>query len=195
MNETKLGNPAVVGLAGFGMTTLILQFHNLGWVGIGPVLWLGLLFGGGAQLIAGLLEFKTGNNFGFCAFTGYGAFWISLCLYLIFGTNKALDNLYPVLKLTGHDLGIYLVMWTLFTGILFVAAMKHHGTLALIFLTLLLGFIGLDFKELAGNQLLGTLAAWDLILCALLAWYLMAHVVFEEAGINLPVGKPWIKDR
>ncbi len=195
MNETKLGNPAVVGLAGFGMTTLILQFHNLGWVGIGPVLWLGLLFGGGAQLIAGLLEFKTGNNFGFCAFTGYGAFWISLCLYLIFGTNKALDNLYPVLKLTGHDLGIYLVMWTIFTGILFVAAMKHHGTLALIFLTLLLGFLGLDFKELAGNQLLGTLAAWDLILCALLAWYLMAHVVFEEAGINLPLGKPWIKDR
>jgi hypothetical protein len=195
MNETKLGNPAVVGLAGFGMTTLILQFHNLGWVGIGPVLWLGLLFGGGAQLIAGLLEFKTGNNFGFCAFTGYGAFWISLCLYLIFGTNKALDNLYPVLKLTGHDLGIYLVMWTIFTGILFVAAMKHHGTLALIFLTLLLGFLGLDFKELAGNQLLGTIAAWDLILCALLAWYLMAHVVFEEAGINLPVGKPWIKDR
>jgi hypothetical protein len=195
MNETKLGNPAVVGLAGFGMTTLILQFHNLGWVGIGPVLWLGLLFGGGAQLIAGLLEFKTGNNFGFCAFTGYGAFWISLCLYLIFGTNKALDNLYPVLKLTGHDLGIYLVMWTIFTGILFIAAMKHHGTLALIFLTLLLGFLGLDFKELAGNQLLGTIAAWDLILCALLAWYLMAHVVFEEAGINLPVGKPWIKDR
>ena len=193
MSEEKIGNPAVVGLAGFGMTTLILQFHNLGWVGFGPVLWLGLLFGGSAQLIAGLLEFKTGNNFGFCAFTGYGAFWISLCLYLIFGTNKALDNLYPVLKLTGHDLGIYLVMWTLFTGILFVAAMKHHGTLALIFLTLLLGFLGLDFKELAGNALLGTIAAWDLILCALLAWYLMAHLVFAEAGINLPLGKPWIK--
>jgi succinate-acetate transporter protein len=195
MNEEKIGNPAVVGLAGFGMTTLILQFHNLNWVGIGPVLWLGLLFGGSAQLIAGLLEFKTGNNFGFCAFTGYGAFWISLCLYLIFGTNKELDNLYPVLKMTGHDLGIYLVMWTIFTGILFIASMKHHGTLALIFLTLLLGFLGLDFKELAGNKLLGTIAAWDLILCALLAWYLMAHVVFAEAGINLPLGKPWIKSR
>ena len=56
MNEAKLGNPAVVGLGGFGMTTLCLQFHNLGWVGIGPVLWLGLIFGGSAQLIAGLLE-------------------------------------------------------------------------------------------------------------------------------------------
>ncbi|MEJ2475455.1 MAG: GPR1/FUN34/YaaH family transporter, partial [Desulfobacterales bacterium] len=84
-------------------------------------------------------------------------------------------------------------MWTFFTFILFIASMKHHSTLAWIFLTLLLGFIGLDFKELAGNQILGTIAAWDLIVCALLAWYLMAHVVFAEAGINLPVGKPWIK--
>jgi succinate-acetate transporter protein len=193
MNEAKLGNPAVVGLGGFGMTTLILQFHNLGWVGIGPVLWLGLVFGGSAQLVAGLLEFKTGNNFGFCAFSGYGAFWISLCFYLIFGTNAELIKAYPVLKLTGPDLGWFLVVWTIFTGILFIASMKHHSTLALIFLTLLLGFIGLDFKELAGNQLLGTIAAWDLIVCALLAWYLMAHVVFAEAGINLPVGKPWIK--
>lgn len=192
MSETKLGNPAVVGLAGFGMTTLILQFHNLGWVGIGPVLWLGIMFGGSAQLVAGLLEFKTGNNFGFCAFTGYGAFWIALCFYLIFGTNSTLVEAYPVLKLTGHDLGIFLLMWTFFTAILFIPAMKHHGTLAWIFLTLLLGFIGLDFKELAGSQILGTIAAWDLILCALLAWYLMAHVIFAESDIHLPVGKPWL---
>ncbi len=169
MSDAKIGNPAVVGLAGFGMTTLILQFHNLGWVGLGPVLWLGLLFGGSAQLVAGLLEFRTGNNFGFCAFTSYGAFWISLCLYIIFGSNKELMNLYPVLKMTGHDLGIFLLVWTLFTGVLFVASLKHNGTLALVFLTLFLGFVGLDFKELAGSQALGTLAAWDLIICALLA--------------------------
>ena len=193
MSDVKLGNPAVVGLAGFGMTTLCLQFHNLGWVDIGPVLWLGLLFGGSAQLVAGLLEFKTGNNFGFCAFTGYGAFWISLCFYVIFGTNAELIKMYPTLKLTGHGLGIFLLMWTFFTAILFIASLKHHSTLAWIFLTLLLGFIGLDFKELAGNKLLGTLAAWDLIVCALLAWYLMAVAVFAEAGIKLPVGGPWIK--
>ena len=160
--EVKLGNPAVVGLAGFGMTTLILQFHNLGLVGIGPVLWIGLLFGGTAQLVAGFLEFKTGNNFGFCAFSGYGAFWISLCFYLIYGTNAKLVADYPVLKFDGHGLGIFLLMWTFFTFILFIASMKHHGALAIIFLTLLLGFIGLDLKELAGSELAGTLAAWDL---------------------------------
>ena len=37
MNEEKIGNPAVVGLGGFGMTTLILQFYNLGWVGVCPI--------------------------------------------------------------------------------------------------------------------------------------------------------------
>ncbi len=185
----------MVGLGGFGMTTLILQCHNLGWCGIGPVLWLGLCFGGSAQLVAGLLEFKTGNNFGFCAFTGYGAFWIALCFYVIFGTNAELVKSYPVLKLTAHDLGFYLVMWTFFTGMLLVASLKHHTCLILIFITLFLGFVGLDFKKLFGNKGLGTLAAWDLIVCALLAWYLMWHVVLAEVNVNLPVGGPWIKDK
>jgi succinate-acetate transporter protein len=190
--EVKLGNPAVVGLGGFGMTTLILQFHNLGLVGLGPVIWIGLLFGGSAQLVAGLLEFKTGNNFGFCAFTGYGAFWISLCLYLIFGTNADLTKSYTALLFDGRGLGVFLLMWTFFTFILFIASMKHHTVLALLFLTLLLGFIGLDLKELAGSALAGTLAAWDLIVCALLAWYLMAAAVYADSGIKLPVGSPWL---
>ncbi len=190
--EKKLGNPAVVGLAGFGMTTLCLQFHNLGLVGIGPVLWIGLLFGGTAQLVAGLLEFGTGNNFGFCAFTGYGAFWISLCFYLIFGTNAELVKAYPGSRLLrprpGH-LPADVDLLHLHPLHRLDEAPRHPGV---IFLTLLLGFIGLDLKELAGTQRAGTLAAWDLIVCALLAWYLMAVAIYAESGINLPVGKPWI---
>lgn len=80
MAEQKQGNPAVVGLAGFGLTTLVLQFHNVGWMGIGLVVWLGLIFGGLAQMVAGLQEKSTGNNFGYCAFTSYGCFWIALAL-------------------------------------------------------------------------------------------------------------------
>ncbi len=193
MSDVKLGNPAVVGLAGFGMTTFVLQCHNLGWCGVAPVIWLGLIFGGSAQLFAGLMEFKTGNNFGFCAFTGYGAFWISLCLMLIFGTNAGLTTAYPTLAFKPVDLGFFLLAWTLFTFLLFIASMKHHGALAVIFLTLLVGFIGLDIKEFTGNAAAGTFAAYDLILCAFSALYLMAVGVFAEAGIALPVGAAWIK--
>jgi len=57
---------------------------------------------------------------------------------------------------------------------------------------LLLGFIGLDLKEFFEMKFIGTLAAYDLIVCALLAWYLMWHVVCGEAGINLPLGKAWL---
>ncbi len=195
MSQTKLGNPAVVGLGGFGMTTLILQCHNLGWCGIGPVLWIGLVFGGTAQLIAGMLEFKTGNNFGFCAFSGYGAFWIALCFYVIFGKNTELVKMYPFFKVTAKDLGFFLLMWTFFTGILFLASLKHHTGLIMIFLTLFLGFLGLTIKELAGNQVIGTVAAWILIVCAFSAWYNMAHVIFADVNIKLPVGGPWIKSK
>jgi hypothetical protein len=86
-----------------------------------PVLWIGLCFGGSAQLIAGLMEFKTGNNFGFCAFTGYGAFWISLCLMVIFGKSPDLVKSYPTLAFSANDLGFFLVAWTIFTAILFIA--------------------------------------------------------------------------
>lgn len=195
MSTVKLGNPAVVGLAGFGMTTFVLQCHNLGWCGIAPVLWLGLCFGGTAQLIAGLMEFKTGNNFGFCAFTGYGAFWISLCLMVIFGKNADLVKAYPTLAFTATDFGFYLVAWTIFTFILFIASMKHHATLAFIFLTLLLGFIGLDIKEFTGSALAGNFAAYDLLMCAFSALYLMTVAVYAESGITLPVGEAWIKDK
>lgn len=66
-------NPAVVGLAGFGLTILLLQLHNLGLCGIGPVLAMGIIFGGLAQLIAGFMEQKTGNNFGYyCLYKFWG---------------------------------------------------------------------------------------------------------------------------
>ena len=71
--------------------------------------------------------------------------------------------------------------------------MKHHTALAIIFLTLLIGFIGLDVKEFTENAAAGTFAAYDLLVCAFSALYLMTVAVYAESGIKLPVGAPWIK--
>lgn len=181
----KLGNPAVVGLAGFGGTTLMLQFHNLGLTGVGPVLWLGIVFGGLAQFLAGYQEHKMGNNFGYTAFTGYGAFWISLAAILI-AKNY---GLFPV---SATDLGWFLVMWTGFTGILLIGSVKISRAMFLTFLTLFVGFVLLDVEHFGAGEIYGTLAAIDLIACALLAWYMMAHVIYLDLfGRDvLPVGKP-----
>jgi len=184
-----MGNPAVVGLAGFGLTTMILQFHNLGLCGLGPVIACGLIFGGLAQLMAGLQEFKVGNNFGYSAFTSYGAFWISLSIILLF-------NKYDIYKSSGTDLGYFLVVWTLYTGIMWIGAMRIHGAMASTFTLLLAGFILLDLAHF-GYPAMTKVAAYVLILCALNAWYMMAHVIFMQVfGRDvLPVGKPWIEPK
>jgi succinate-acetate transporter protein len=196
MAGQEQGNPAVVGLAGFGMTTLLLQFHNLGWCGSGIVFCTALAFGGGAQLIAGFQEFKTGNNFGYCAFSSYGAFWIALAFIFLVADLEHAPNSFigPHLKI-GADLGYFLVGFTIYTAIMWIASFAIHTAMFLTFLTLLLGFIGLDLVILGGMKSLLIITAWDLVICALIAWYMMAHVIFLQVfGKNvLPVGGPLVK--
>ncbi len=186
-SEAKHGNPAVVGLAGFGLTTLILQVHNLGYCGVGPVLALALMFGGCAQFIAGFMEQKLGNNFGFSAFVSYGAFWMSLGVIWLLGH-------FEVYKPSGTDVGWFLVVWTLYTAIMWVAAIRIHGAMAFTFTTLLIGFILLDVGHF-GFPILNKVAAFDLIVCALGAWYMMAGIIINDVAGRpiLKMGRPWIK--
>ncbi len=183
----KHGNPAVVGLAGFGLSTLLLQFHNVGWVDIGPVVWLGLIFGGVAQMIAGLQEMKAGNNFGYSAFTSYGCFWISLCLILI-------GNKTGLFTVSETDIGWFLVAWTLYTAIMTIGAMRISRVLGLIFITLLTGFVLLDLAHFA-DHIFTVIAGYELMVCAGLALYGMAHAVFLDVfGRDvLPMGKPFLR--
>ena len=191
------GNPAVVGLAGFGATTLLLQFHNLGWCHPGVVFCCALAFGGMAQLIAGYLEFGTGNNFGFCAFTAYGAFWLALAaifFILEIETMKGQTFVHEFLTITPVDIGYFMLTFTLFSCIMLIGSLAIHTAMFLTFLTLVIGFIGLDMVFLAGMKQVLTVTAIDLAICALLAWYMMAHVIFLQLfGRNiLPVGSPLV---
>jgi succinate-acetate transporter protein len=180
--EKKNANPAVVGLAGFGMTTLLLQLHNLGLMEWGPVLGMGIIFGGLAQFIAGFQEQKMGNNFGYSAFVSYGAFWIGLSIIKLL-------NHFEIYPSTGTDVGYYLVGWTLYTAIMFVASFRIHKAMVFTFGTLLLGFILLDLEHF-GMPELKTFAAIDLIICAFAAWYMMAGIIINDlAGkVVLPMG-------
>ncbi|MFT3783561.1 MAG: acetate uptake transporter [Nibricoccus sp.] len=185
-HSNKLANPAVVGLAGFGLTTLVLQFHNVGWMETGPVIWLGLIFGGLVQLIAGFQEMKTGNNFGYCAFTAYGAFWISLCLMLM-------GNKFAWFAVSHEDVGWFLVAWTLFTAILWIGSMRIHGAMATTFTLLLIGFVLLDMGHF-GNPVFNKYAGYELMACALSAWYMMAGIILNDLFGRevLPAGKAWL---
>jgi len=183
-NAAKAGNPAVVGLAGFGLTTLLLQIHNLGFCSTGPVLAMGLIFGGLAQMIAGYQEQKVGNNFGFSAFVSYGAFWIGLGIIWILNTLGVYTS-------TATDVGWFLVVWTGYTAILWVGSLWIHKAMFVTFSLLLAGFVLLDIGHF-GPEIFNTIACYVLIGCALGAWYMMAAIIINDlAGQTLiPVGKP-----
>jgi hypothetical protein len=153
--------------------------------GIGPVIWAGFIFGGLAQMIAGFQEQKVGNNFGSCAFTGYGCFWIALAAMLV---AKKYD-LFPV---SNSDLAWFLAVWGLFSAILLIATLKIHKAMFLTFATLTVGFFLLAFEHFGFGEELGKLAAFDLLVCAGLAWYMMAAIIYKDLFGHdvLPVGKP-----
>ena len=121
-NESPVGNPGVVGLAGFGITTMLLQFHNVGWCDVGPVVSMAFIFGGLAQMIAGYQEFKCGNNFGYSAFVSYGAFWIALGIIFLL-------NHFNIYHSSTTDVGWFLVAWTIYTAIMWIpgCASGCHG--------------------------------------------------------------------
>jgi succinate-acetate transporter protein len=186
-SEAPMGNPAVVGLAGFGVTTFLLQFHNVGWCGVGPIVSMAFIFGGLAQLIAGFMEFRCANNFGFSAFVSYGAFWIALGIIFIL-------NHFNIYHSSTTDVGWFLVAWTIYTAIMWIPAMRVHAAMAVTFTLLLIGFILLDLAHF-GFPWLTKVAGYELMLCATSALYMMAHVIYAQVfGYDvLPVGEPWIK--
>lgn len=185
--DKKLGNPAVVGLAGFGLTTFLLQLHNLGLLALGPVLAMGVIFGGLAQFIAGFQEQKTGNNFGYSAFVSYGAFWIGLCIIWMM-------NHYKVYESSTTDVGYFLLAWAMYTGIMLIGALRIHTAMIVTFALLFSGFVLLVMGHF-GDTVFNTVAAYVLIGCAFSAWYMMAGIIINDiAGrVILPMGTPMVK--
>lgn len=187
MENNNLANPAPLGLMGFGMTTVLLNIHNAGFFPeIGPmILAMGLCYGGAAQVIAGILEFKKGNTFGLTAFTSYGFFWISLVVLLLLPRMGL--GIQPSPK---AFMGCYLAMWGLFTFFMFIGTLKANRALQVIFGTLVILFALLAIKDFTGNEKIGTIAGYEGIVCGFSAIYLaMAEVINEKFGRTvLPIG-------
>ena len=173
-------NPAPLGLMGFGLTTVLLSCINAGLLpaaGEPVVIPLAMAFGGTAQIIAGITEFKTGNVFGATAFTSYGAFWWWFALLVLLGSNHVLD-----LSGAGSTIGVCLLLWGVFTLGLWVSTFRLSRLLFLIFLTLWLAFFCLGGSSVLGIPALHILGGWVGLACGALAMYgsfaLVANATF-----------------
>jgi succinate-acetate transporter protein len=188
MTEAKLANPAPLGLMGFGMTTVLLNIHNAGLFPLSAmVLAMGIFYGGIAQVIAGVMEFKRGNTFGTTAFTSYGLFWLSLvATWLVPGLNSPAGG-----KTPEAFMGWYLILWGLFTFFMWFGTFGKNRVLQFVFLSLTLLFVLLAVRDWTGSAEIGTIAGIEGILCGLAAIYLAMAEVLNEGRSRpiLPIGE------
>jgi succinate-acetate transporter protein len=168
-------NPAPLGLLGFGVTTVLLNLHNAGFFGLDSmILAMGIFYGGIAQIIAGVMEWKKNNTLGTTAFTSYGLFWLSLAGLLILpriGWATAAD---PV------AMGYYLFIWGLFTLGMFIGTLRLNGILQFVFASLTILFFLLAIGDWTGNAFIKTLAGYEGIICGASAIYAGIAQVLNE---------------
>lgn len=183
--KDSYANPAALGLFGFGMTTVLLNLCNAGFIELNSmVLAMGIFYGGIAQVIAGIMEGRKNNTFGMTAFISYGFFWLSLVGLLV------MPKLGWAAPVTGSAMVAFLSFWGLFTALLFIATLKLNRALQLIFITLTILFALLAIGDATGDPAIKHLAGYEGIFCGLTAIYTAAANLLNEVYEKevLPVG-------
>jgi succinate-acetate transporter protein len=179
-------NPAPLGLLGFGMTTVLLNLHNAGFYELNAmILAMGICYGGIAQIIAGIMEWKKGNTFAATAFISYGFFWLSLVTLIVLPKL----NLIPAADEVA--MSAYLAIWGLFTAVLFLGTFRLNRALQIVFGTLTILFFLLAFGDYTGAGAgFKHFTGYEGLLCGFAAIYTgLAQVLNELYGkVVLPLG-------
>jgi uncharacterized protein len=165
---TPIADPGPLGLAAFALTTFVLSMFNAKLLGSGgePIVFgLALTYGGLAQLLAGMWEFRTGNTFGAVAFTSYGAFWLSFWAFVQFFEKSV-----PAAD-AGHAVGLFLIAWGIFTAYMFIASLRTTAAVAAVFLLLAVTFFLLGIGNAGAHANVTKLGGYVGLATAVVAWY------------------------
>jgi succinate-acetate transporter protein len=182
----SVADPAPLGLAAFALTTFVLSMFNAGLIsdaGEPIVFGLALAYGGVAQILAGMWEFKNDNAFGATAFTSYGAFWLSFWAFEQFFAKSVPE------AHVGDAVGVYLIGWGIFTLYMWIASFRVSVAVNLVFLLLTITFLLLGIGDSAANDSLVKAGGWCGLATAAVAWYASFAVVTNKTfgRVVLPV--------
>ena len=168
-------NPAPLGLCAFGMTTILLSIHNAGITGLtSPIIAMAFLYGGLAQLVVGLMEWKKKNTFGMVTFGSFGLFWIS------FGAILTLPATGLAKAPSAIDLAAFLTVWGILIVGLFICSLKMHRLLQVTLAAVVLLVVLLVVASLTGNGTIHTLAGIVGVIAGGLALYMGIGAVINE---------------
>lgn len=183
--KDSTANPAPLGLLAFGLTTVLLNLHNAGIFEMNSmILAMGIFYGGIAQIIAGIMEGKKNNTFGLVAFVSYGSFWLTLVALIV------MPKLGWIAPASEAAMVSYLVMWGIFTGLLFIGTLRASKALQFVFASLTILFFLLAIGDATGNQAVKTFTGYEGIICGASAIYTGIGLLLNEVygRTVLPLG-------
>jgi uncharacterized protein len=178
-------NPGPLGLFAFGLTTILLNLHNAGFYEMNSmILAMGIFYGGIAQIIAGIMESKKNNTFGFTAFLSYGFFWLTLVGLIV------IPKLGWVSAPSPSAMIAYLIIWGIFTALLFIGTLRMSKALQFVFASLAILFFLLALGDATENSTIKTFTGYEGIICGASAVYAaIAGVLNDVYGRTLlPIG-------
>jgi uncharacterized protein len=168
-------NPAPLGLMAFGLTTVLLNLHNAGLFGMSTmILAMGLSYGGVAQIIAGIMEWKKNSTFGVTVLTSFGLFWLSLVVLLLLPEWTSFEA--P----DGTAMGWYMFCWGVFVCLLFIATLRISRALQIAIVSVAVLFFLLAIEQWTGNETLGKVAGWEGIWAGLTAIYVAMAQLWND---------------
>lgn len=175
LQEDLTANPAPLGLLAFGMTTVLLNVHNAGFYPLGSmILAMGIFYGGIAQIIAGIMEWKKGNTFGTVAFISYGFFWLTLVGLITFPKIGIGEPSTTAAMVT------YLAIWGVFTSFMYIGTRNANKITRFVFLSLAILFFLLAIGDATGNEIIKTIAGFEGIICGASAIYAGFSIILNE---------------
>ena len=184
-----IADPAPLGLAAFALTTFLFSAFNAHWTK-GTSAWLGYAFayGGVAQLLAGMWEFRNRNVFGATAFSSYGAFWIGAGLYV----ELVVPAAKPTAAQLGNDLAWITLAFLIFNTYMLIFSLFVNKAVFAVFLTLEVTELVLIIANFGSSTSALKIGGYLGIITAAAAWYTSAAGVLNGlAGRHvIPVGKP-----
>ncbi len=197
VESVPAADPAPLGLAGFALTTFLLSGHNASW--IPDLMWVGpaIFYGGMAQFLAGMWEFRNRNVFGATAFSTYGGFWMGLGLFVTLAETTGFLSGFSGGDLT-NSLAWYLFAFAVFNTYMLIGSMRVNMAVFLVFFTLeiteivlVIGFFNLSH---GGTEWWLHFGGWCGIVTAAVAWYTSAAGVMNGVAgkVVFPVGKPFV---
>lgn len=184
-------NPALIGLLGFIFATAIANLGNVGIIGADATVWVGAIFGGVVQMIAGFYHFRLGpaETMSMTVFVAYGAFWIITPVFSIAAAAK-------LLPVESTSVGAWLLMWAGLSLLFMIGALWANKTLALVLLFVWTGLLGLAIGVLASSDIATKVGGWLLLASAAVAcWLFITGLINAQAGTSLSTGSPLLRAR